>query len=73
MQSKLLVLIYFPFSKLLSILTEPNLLAHNNMSQICNCSQISLQCGAVNCSFSDNVIPFGGEIYFAGDGTTFKN
>ena len=40
------------------------LLAHNNISQICYCGQISLQSAAVNCSFSDT---FGGNIYFAGD------
>ena len=28
-----------------------NLLAHNNISQICYCGQISLQSAAVNCSF----------------------
>ena len=43
-----------------------NLLAYNNKSQICYCGQISLQCAAVNCSFSDT---FGGIIYIAGDGT----
>ena len=46
-----------------------NLFAHNNISQICYCGQISLQSAAVNCSFSDNLTPFGGNIYFAGDGT----
>ena len=45
---------------------EANLLAHNNKSQICYCGQISLQSAAVNCSFPDS---FGGNIYFAGDGT----
>ena len=43
-----------------------NLLAHNNKSQICYCGQISLQSAAVKCSFSGT---FGGNIYFAGDGT----
>ena len=51
-----------PISKLHSILAVANLLAHNNKSQICYCSQISLQSAAV--SFSD---AFGGNIYFAGD------
>ena len=36
-----------------------NLLAHNNISQICYCGQISLQSAAVNCSFCDNVTPLG--------------
>ena len=31
--------------------------AHNNISQICYYGQISLQSGAVNCSFSDNLKP----------------
>ena len=31
-----------------SILAEANLLAHNNISQICYCFQISLQSAAVN-------------------------
>ena len=37
--------------------SRSELLAHNNISQICYCSQISLQSAAVNCSFSDT---FGG-------------
>ena len=36
-----------------------NLLAHNNISQICYCGQISLQSAAVDCSFSDNLTPLG--------------
>ena len=32
---------YFPISKLHSILAVANLLAHNNISQICYCGQIS--------------------------------
>ena len=40
-----------PISKLHSILAVTNLLAHNNISQICYCGQISLQSAAVNCSF----------------------
>ena len=35
-----------------------NSLAHNNISQICYCGQISLQSAAVNCSFSNNLAPF---------------
>ena len=31
-----------------------NLVAHNNISQICYFGQISLQSAAVNCSFSNN-------------------
>ena len=46
-------------SKLHSILAVANLLAHNNISHICYCDQISLQSAAVNCSFSDNVTPLG--------------
>ena len=51
--------VYFPISKLHSILAVANLLAHNNKSQICYCGQISLQSAAVNCSFSDNLTPLG--------------
>ena len=47
--------VYWPISKLHSILAVANLLAHNNISQICYCGQISLQSAAVNCSFSDNL------------------
>ena len=54
-----------PGSKPHSILAKANLLAHNNISQICYCGQILSQSGAVNCSFDT----FGGNIYFAGDGT----
>ena len=58
--------VYLPISNPHSILAVANLLAHNNKSQICYCGQISLQGAAVNCRFSDT---FGGNIYFAGDGT----
>ena len=51
--------VYLPISKLHSILAVANLLAHNNLSQICYCGQISLQSAAVNCSFSDNLTPLG--------------
>ena len=61
--------VYLPIPKLYSILPVANLLAHNNISQICYCSQISLQSAAVNCSFSDNLTHSGGKIYFAVDGT----
>ena len=54
--------VHLPISKLHSILAVANLLAHNNISQICYCGQISLQSAAVNCSFSDTL---GGNIYFA--------
>ena len=47
--------VYLPISKLHSILAVVNLIAHNNISQICYCGQISLQSAAVNCSFSDNL------------------
>ena len=53
--------VYLPISKLLSILSVANLLAHNNKSQICYCGQISLQSAAVNCTFSDT---FGGNIIY---------
>ena len=46
-------------SNLYSILTVANLLAYNNISQICYCGQISLQSAAVNCIFSDNQTPSG--------------
>ena len=36
-----------------------NLLAHNNISQICYWGQISLQSAVVNCRFSDNLTPLG--------------
>ena len=49
----------FQISKLHSILAIANLLAHNNISQICYCGQFSLQSAAVNCSFSDNLTFFG--------------
>ena len=51
--------ICLPISKLHSILAVANLLAHNNISQICYCGQISLQSAAFNCSFSDNLITLG--------------
>ena len=41
------------------ILEVANLLAHNSMSQICYCGQISLQTATVNCSFSDNLSHLG--------------
>ena len=47
------------FKAMHSILVIANLLAHNNISQICYCGQISLQCAAVNFSFSDNLTPVG--------------
>ena len=42
-----------------SILAVANLLAHNNISQLSYCGQISLQSAAVNCSVSDNLTPLG--------------
>ena len=48
-----------PISKLLSISAVANLLAHNDISQICYCGQISLQSAAVNWSFSDDLISLG--------------
>ena len=55
--------VYLPISMLHSILAVANLFAHNNISQICYCGQISLQSAAVNCSFSGNLTP---------DGVTFS-
>ena len=60
--SKIIVtlkVVYLAISKLHSILAVANLLAHNNISQICYCGQISLQSSAVDCSFSDNLAPLG--------------
>ena len=51
--------VYLPILKLHSILAVANLLAHNNISQVCYCGQISLQSAAVNYSFSDNLTPLG--------------
>ena len=51
--------VYLAISKLHLILAVANLLAHNNISQICYCGQISLQSAAVNCNFSDNLTPVG--------------
>ena len=50
---------YLPISKLHSILIAANLLAHNNISQICCCGQILLQSAADNCIFPDNLTPSG--------------
>ena len=52
------VRVYLPISKLHSIIVAANLLAHNNISQICYCGQIPLQSAAVNCSFSGNLTTF---------------
>ena len=65
--------VYFRILKLLSILAVANLFAHNNISQFYYCCKISLQSVAVNCSFSDNLTPLWGSIYFAGDGTSSRN
>ena len=51
--------VYLPISKLDSILAVANLLAHNNISQICYWGEISLQSAAVNCSYSDNLTRYG--------------
>ena len=47
--------VYLPISNLLSIFALANLLAHNNINQICCCGQISSHSAAVNFSFSDNL------------------
>ena len=49
--------VYLPISKVSSILAVANLLAHNNISQICYRGQDSLQSDTVHCSFSDNLTP----------------
>ena len=51
--------VYLPISKLHSISAVANLFAHNNVSEISYCGQISLQSAAVSCSFSDNLTPLG--------------
>ena len=61
--------VYFPISKLQSILAVANLLAHNNKSQICYCGQISHYKVLQFFWQSDT---FGGTIYFAGDGTSIS-
>ena len=48
-----------PFQSYTLFNTVENLLANNNISQICYCGQISLQSAAVNCSFSNKLTPFG--------------
>ena len=50
--------VHMPISKLQSIFAAANLLAHNNISQICYCGQILLQSAATNSSFSDNLTTF---------------
>ena len=55
--------VYLPISMLHSTLAVVNLLAHDYISQICYCGQISLQSAAVNCSFSDNLTSLGGNVY----------
>ena len=54
---------YLPISKLHSIIAVANLLAHNNISQICYCGQISLQSAAVNFSFSSNLTHLGYHLF----------
>ena len=51
--------VFFAFFNAIQFLAVANSLAHNNISQICYCDQISLQSAAVNCSFSDNLTPLG--------------
>ena len=65
--------VYLPISKIHSILAVANLLAHNNISQICYCGQISLQSAAVSCSFSDNLTPLGVTYILLVHGTCSKN
>ena len=47
------------FEAIRTILTIVNLLAHNNISQICYCGQISLLSAAVNRNFSYSRAPLG--------------
>ena len=61
--------VYLPILKQHSILAVVNLLAHNNINQICYCGQISLECWLQFFWQSDT---FGGNIYFAGDDTHSK-
>ena len=61
--------VYLPISKLHSIFAMANLLAHNNISQICYCSQISITECCSQLQFFWQSHTFGGNIYFAGYGT----
>ena len=63
--------VYLPISKLHSILAVANLLAHNNISQICYCGQNAFISNFLYCRLYNNLTPFGGNIYFAGDGTSY--
>ena len=55
-----------PFRRYIrSYICVADLFAHNNISQICYCGQISLQNAAVNCSFSNNLTPLGVALNFA--------
>ena len=49
--------VYLPISKLHSILAVANLLAHNNISQICYCGQILYR--VLHCCFSNNLTLLG--------------
>ena len=51
--------VYLLVSKQHSTLAIANMLAHNNISQICYCGQSLLLSAAVNCSFSDNLTSLG--------------
>ena len=57
------------FEAIHSFSAVANLLAHNNISQICHCGQISLQSAAVIWILFYNLTSFGGKIYLAGDVT----
>ena len=57
-----------PISKLRWFLAVANLLAHNNISQICYCGQISLEI----LQFFWQSDTFGGDIYLAGDGSSWN-
>ena len=55
--------VYLPISKLHWILAAVNLLAQNNISQICYSSQISLHSVVVNCRFFANLTPLGEHLF----------
>ena len=51
--------VYLPFSKIHMILDVANLLAHNNINQICYSGQILVQSAVLDSNFSDNLTPLG--------------
>ena len=61
--------VFLPISKVSSILAVANLLAHNNISQICYCGPRFITEWYSSLQFFWQSDTFGGNIYFAGDGT----